>query len=167
VSRDLPLMDVDAPAVERVIANLVHNAVKYATPGSHIRIAARVAHRAFELRVEDNGPGIPPEDREQIFVRFYRRPDAAASGRPGVGLGLAICLSIVNAHGGRIWAGSRPGGGTRFTVSLPLTPEKPDRTREGQALHEVGASVAAKPRTRHRQAAARVTRLASTATGCR
>jgi two-component system sensor histidine kinase KdpD len=120
VPPDLPMVEVDAPAIERVLANLLDNALKYAPANSHISVSAHVANGALEVRVDDDGPGIPPADREQIFTRFFRGPDAQSSGRPGNGLGLAICLSIVSAHGGRIWADARVGGGTRFTVSLPL-----------------------------------------------
>ena len=120
VSPDLPLVDVDAPAIERVLANLLHNALKYAPADSHIRLDAQLANGALELRVEDDGPGIGPPivSRSSIASSALRR-----QGRPaglGNGLGLAICLSIVSAHGGRIWADARAGGGTRFTVSLPL-----------------------------------------------
>jgi two-component system sensor histidine kinase KdpD len=117
---NLPMVQVDAPAIERVIANLVDNAIKYASANSHIRVAAWAGDDVLELRVEDDGPGIPNRDRAHIFDQFYRGHQGQVSGRPGTGLGLAICLSIVNAHGGRIWADARPGGGARFTVVLPL-----------------------------------------------
>jgi two-component system sensor histidine kinase KdpD len=120
VAPNLPLVEVDAPAIERVIANLVENAVKYASNDRHIRLSARATDNALELRVEDDGPGIPSRERAHVFDRGYRRRQAKASGRPGTGLGLAICLSIVSAHGGRIWADARPGGGTRMVVVLPL-----------------------------------------------
>jgi two-component system, OmpR family, sensor histidine kinase KdpD len=137
----LPMVEVDAPAIERVLANLFDNALKYAPANSHIRVAAQVANGALELRVDDDGPGIPLADREQIFTRFFRGPNAQSSGQPGSGLGLAICLSIVSAHMGRIWADAGVGGGTRFTVSLPLRPltapprsgRKPFPGRRGQA----------------------------------
>lgn len=122
VPADLPMVEVDGSDIERVIANLLHNALKYAPSDSDIRLTGRAIDGWLELRVEDDGPGIPPRDREHIFRRFFRTPDAEASGRPGNGLGLAICQSIVSAHGGRIWADARPAGGTRFTVALPLAP---------------------------------------------
>ena len=121
VQADLPLVEVDAPAIERVIANLVHNALKYAPARSHIRLAARTNRDYLELLVEDDGPGISSVDRQHIFEQFYRGQQAESSGQSGSGLGLAISLSIVSAHGGRIWADACPeGGGARFTVALPL-----------------------------------------------
>jgi two-component system sensor histidine kinase KdpD len=132
VPADLPMVEVDASAIERVIANLLHNALKYAPSDSYIGLTGRAIDGWLELRVEDDGPGIPARHREQIFHRFFRGRDAEASGRPGHGLGLAICLSIVSAHGGRIWADARPGGGTRFTVALPLTPANPWPDVSGQ-----------------------------------
>jgi two-component system sensor histidine kinase KdpD len=125
VPAELPMIEVDASAIERVIANLVQNALKYAPADSQIRISGRVVDAVFELRVDDDGPGISPRYRNQIFNRFFRGPEARSSGRPGSGLGLAICLSIVNAHGGRIWADARRGGGTRVTVQLPLAADGP------------------------------------------
>ena len=128
VPADLPLVEVDGPAIERVIANLLHNALKYTHSESRIRLAARAVDNWLELRVEDDGPGISTRQRAQIFRGFFRGPDARVSGQSGNGLGLAICLSIVSAHGGRIWADARPGGGARFTVTLPLS-RMPPRPR--------------------------------------
>jgi two-component system, OmpR family, sensor histidine kinase KdpD len=133
VSPDLPMVDVDAPAIERVIANLLDNAVKYTPGDSQIGLCARVSDGVFELLVEDEGPGISASAREQIFERFFRGPEAQSSGLPGTGLGLAICLSIVSAHGGRIWAEARPHGGTRFTVALPQTADSTPLTLDAHA----------------------------------
>jgi two-component system, OmpR family, sensor histidine kinase KdpD len=147
VSPELPMVDVDAPAIERVIANLVDNALKYTPADSHIKLSARVMEGLFELQVEDQGPGISPRERELIFERFFRGPSARASGLPGTGLGLAICLSIVSAHGGRIWADARPGGGTRFTVLLPRSSDHARIKRDarpaafsGQPRHRSGGA---------------------------
>jgi PAS domain S-box-containing protein len=120
VPADLPKLDVDGSAIERVLANLLDNANKYSPPNSPITISARVIGRTLELRVDDRGAGIAPDDYERIFEPFYRRRDMTSATPPGHGLGLAICRSIVAAHGGHIWAASRPGGGARFTVALPL-----------------------------------------------
>ena len=121
VPADLPVVEVDGPAIERVIANLLQNALKYTPPETRIRLAAQAEDSCLVLRVEDDGPGISMRDRAQIFRGFFRSPGARDSGQGGSGLGLAICLSIVSAHGGRIWADARPGGGARFTIALPLS----------------------------------------------
>jgi PAS domain S-box-containing protein len=117
---DLPLLEVDSQAMERVLANLLDNANKYSAAGTPIDISARVVGRMLEVRVDDQGPGVPANDYERIFEPFYRTDSIAGATRPGHGLGLAICRSIVSAHRGQIWAVERPGGGTRFTVALPF-----------------------------------------------
>jgi signal transduction histidine kinase len=117
VPNDLPPIQGDASQLERVVANLVENATKYADPGTPIRIAGVRRNGELELRVEDAGPGIPPEYREQVFEKFFR----LKSDRPwvaGSGLGLAICRRIVAAHGGRIYV-EDSGAGARFVVRLP------------------------------------------------
>ncbi len=120
VPAGLPAVAVDAAQLERVIANLVENAAKYAPPGSRITIRGASVDGFLELRVEDEGAGIPPEQLEQIFEKFFRGQKSEHSGIPGTGLGLAICRGIVRAHGGRIWAENRTEGGARFVVALPL-----------------------------------------------
>jgi PAS domain S-box-containing protein len=117
VPASLPRVEVDAHAIERVLANLLHNAAKYSPAGSPIRVSASTVGETLELRVDDRGPGVPPKDLDRVFEPYYRRHSATQSGR---GLGLAICRSIVTAHGGRIWMVQRPGGGLRVAVALPL-----------------------------------------------
>ena len=149
VPADLPLVEVDVPAIERVIANLVNNALKYAPGPTHIRIAARAGPDCLELRVEDDGPGISLADRQHIFEQSYRGRQAESSGQPGNGLGLAICLSIISAHGGRIWADAPPQGGARFTVVLPLSAEHAAQGRESNRGTQNGAcSYPARPNRR-------------------
>jgi two-component system, OmpR family, sensor histidine kinase KdpD len=149
VPADLPLVEVDVPAIERVIANLVNNALKYAPGDSHIRLTARANRDCLELRVEDDGPGISSVDSQHIFEQFYRGPQAESSGQPGSGLGLAICLSIVSAHGGRIWADAPPEGGARFTVVLPLSADHAAPGRDSNRGTQSGAcSYAARPTRR-------------------
>jgi signal transduction histidine kinase len=116
----LPALWVDARRIEQVFANLVENAIKYA-PGSAIRISGDIADagRIVNLRVEDEGPGIPADDLAHIFDRFYRGRSPERSDIPGTGLGLAIARTIVEGHGGQIRAENRPGGGARFVLSLP------------------------------------------------
>jgi two-component system sensor histidine kinase KdpD len=123
---DLPLLDVDAVLLERVLCNLLENAVKYTPAGSVIEISARASDAHVTLCVDDHGPGLPKGREEAIFEMFERgRKESAA---PGVGLGLAICRAIVQAHGGTIRGETRPGGGARFSVKLPRgTPPSLDR----------------------------------------
>jgi two-component system, OmpR family, sensor histidine kinase KdpD len=116
----LPHVRVDADALERVLANLLHNAAKHSPSRGLIRISARlVDFGTLEIVVDDNGPGIPAHDRERIFERFVRG-DAKPPNAAGHGLGLAISRAIVRAHGGDIGVGEAPGGGARFVVRLPV-----------------------------------------------
>ena len=106
--------------IERVLANLIQNAIKYSPQGTEIRVSARIVDDCeLQLSVEDEGPGIPAAERERIFEPFFRRQTPEQSEVSGYGLGLAICRSIVRAHGGRIQVTDRPGGGARFSVFLP------------------------------------------------
>ena len=115
---DLPLVEMDAVLMERVLANLLENAVKYTPPGTPIEIAARVADGRLEVSVSDEGPGIPAGQEEAIFEKFVR--GVAESATPGVGLGLAISRAIVEAHGGTIRARKGRARGACFTFTLPL-----------------------------------------------
>jgi hypothetical protein len=111
---------MDAGQMERVLANLLQNAIKYSPPGTPLGVSARITDDGkLELSVDDEGPGIPAEDRERIFSPFFRTQTAEHSKVPGHGLGLAICQSIVLAHGGRMLVADRPGGGARFSVLIP------------------------------------------------
>jgi len=120
VPSTLPSIRMNASQMERVVVNLVENAIKYSRSGTPISVSARVT-RDGELRlsVEDEGPGVPAADRERIFEPFFRNRMARKSNVPGHGLGLAICQSIVLAHGGRIEVGDRPRSGACFSVFLP------------------------------------------------
>ena len=123
---DLPLLRFDAVLLERLFANLLENAAKYSPPGSHIEIAARVRGDMVEVSVSDDGPGLPAGAEGRIFEKFMR--GEKESSKPGIGLGLAICRAIVEAHGGRIHADNVPQGhGARFTFTLPVEtpPEAP------------------------------------------
>lgn len=115
---ELPLLEFDAVLIERVFCNLLENAAKYTLPGSEIRVEAVVDGREARISVTDNGPGLLPGSEEVIFEKFTR--GKKESDTPGVGLGLAICRAIVEAHKGRIWAENVPSGGARFTFTLPL-----------------------------------------------
>ncbi len=115
---DLPLVAVDDVLIEQVVFNLVENAVKHAPSDTLIEIRARANDPMLEVTVADRGPGLPPGEEAQVFEKFYRGEGSHRSG--GVGLGLAICKGIVEAHGGRIRAMNRPGGGAILWFALPL-----------------------------------------------
>jgi len=116
IPADLPLVALDPVLIEQVLVNLLDNALKYTPPESPIEIAARVEGDGVTVEVADRGPGLPPGEERRVFDKFYR---GRAVADRGVGLGLAICQGIVEAHGGRIWAENRPGGGValRFTLA--------------------------------------------------
>jgi two-component system sensor histidine kinase KdpD len=115
--QDLPLLQLDAVLMERVLVNLLENAAKYTPPGTPIELTASACDGEVLLIVQDRGPGLPAHKEEAIFEKFER--GRAEGSTPGVGLGLAICRAIVQAHGGSIRAENRRGGGARFEVVLP------------------------------------------------
>jgi two-component system sensor histidine kinase KdpD len=124
---DLPLVLVDGVLLEQVVINLVENAAKYAPAGSAIDLSASASNRDVIVEVADRGPGIPLGEEARIFDKFYRAKPAREG---GVGLGLTICRGIVEAHGGRIWAENRSGGGALFRFSIPLPDQQPSVERE-------------------------------------
>jgi two-component system sensor histidine kinase KdpD len=115
---DLPLVPLDGVLIEQVFVNLLENAAKYTPAGTPIDVSADVVDGAVRVQVADRGPGLPPGQESRVFDKFYRVPATATTS--GVGLGLTICRGIVLAHGGRIWAENRPGGGAVFFFTLPL-----------------------------------------------
>jgi len=123
VPSDLPPVLIDGLLIEQVLINLVENALEFAPEGTSIEISARAAPQAVTVEVADRGPGIPSGEESRIFEKFYRTREQAPGG--GAGLGLAISRGIVTAHGGRIWAENRPGGGAVFRFTLPLGDRPP------------------------------------------
>ncbi|HUW49388.1 MAG TPA: DUF4118 domain-containing protein [Sulfuricella sp.] len=115
--KDMPLVEFDAVLIERVFCNLLENAAKYAPPGSLIEIAGNAKGGSVEVSVCDHGPGFPPDKQGTLFEMFVR--GAPESATPGVGLGLAICRAIIDAHGGTIDAANQPEGGACVTFTLP------------------------------------------------
>jgi PAS domain S-box-containing protein len=114
---DMPPVCADPVSLERILTNLITNAVKYSTPNTAVRIAAETVGEKVHISVRDFGKGITPEDQSRIFERFFRTRDAGQ--KRGIGLGLYITRSLVEAHGGRVWVDSEPGKGSVFTFSLP------------------------------------------------
>ena len=130
VPADLPLVKCDAILIERVLVNLLENAAKYTPADATIEIAARSGGDEMRVTVADDGPGIRPGTELDIFNKFSRGVRESAIG--GVGLGLAICKAIVEAHGGSISAANRADGGAAFTFSLPLREEQPPAPDEDE-----------------------------------
>jgi signal transduction histidine kinase len=119
VPAKLPSIQGDSNKLERVLGNLLDNALKYTPEGGVITVAVRPLDGQLEVRVTDTGPGIPPEHQERIFDRFTRVPGSEGR-RRGLGLGLALCRSVVEAHGGRIWVESEVGQGSTFAFTIPV-----------------------------------------------
>ena len=124
---DLPgeeiLLPVDASLFEQVLINLLDNSTKYSPAGSPIDIRVEPREAEILLEVLDRGPGFGPGEEEKIFERFYRGSDQTGPG--GTGLGLAVCRAIVRAHGGRMEAANRAGGGAVFRIRLPRDADPP------------------------------------------
>lgn len=123
VPEDLPAPQGDARRLEQVLVNLLHNAIKFTSSGGTVRVQAEEVDGVVVLSVEDDGVGIPEEDVERIFERFYKADKSRSSG--GTGMGLAIARHIIDLHGGRIWAESTEGRGSRFIFTLPLDAAQP------------------------------------------
>lgn len=117
----LPAALCDATRAAQVIGNLLNNALKYAPPGSLVRVDVRAATESgfIQVSVADQGPGIPPEYRDQLFHPFSRLPMQVTGSVSGTGLGLYIAHSLVELHGGRLWLESLPGQGATFHVTFP------------------------------------------------
>jgi len=109
----------DRDRIAQVLQNLLANAVRYTEAGGHVTVTAQAGRTEATLEVADSGPGIPEEELPRVFERFYRVDRSRARATGGAGLGLAIVKTLVEAHGGRVWARSRPGEGSTFGFALP------------------------------------------------
>jgi two-component system phosphate regulon sensor histidine kinase PhoR len=118
LATDLPAVPTDSERIRQVIANLVHNAIKFTDSGGRITIKTAVEGESVNVAISDTGIGIAAEDLPHVFERFYK-VDKARTGQ-GTGMGLAIAKHIVEAHNGRIWVESETGRGSTFTFNLPL-----------------------------------------------
>jgi signal transduction histidine kinase len=112
----------DPRAVERIVANLLSNAAKFSPDGSTVTLGLQRLVGYARMTVSDQGPGVPPADRDRIFARFFRGDSTAARSTRGAGVGLAIVLDLVERLGASIEVGDAPGGGARFVVDFPLEP---------------------------------------------
>lgn len=121
VPEDLPTVFADAERVYQVLFNLLDNAVRFTPAGGRVRVTAAGHNGSVDVAVADTGPGIQEEHLPRLFDRFYRVDTSRSRGEGGTGIGLAIARSVVEAHGGRIWAESEPGKGSTFTFELPVT----------------------------------------------
>ena len=132
VAPNMPLVALDDVLVEQALFNLVDNALKYSPPGSPIEVHAAWTDDALRVAIADRGHGLPEGDEQRVFEKFMR---GARAGDPaGIGLGLAIVRGIAAAHGGRVTASRRDGGGSVFTLELPRVGEAPPAPeREGSA----------------------------------
>jgi signal transduction histidine kinase len=120
IPEDLPLVFADRERVHQVLFNLLDNAVRFTPSGGRVTVSADRHDGSVDVHVADTGPGISPEHLPRLFERFYRIDPARAQKEGGTGIGLAIARSVVEAHGGRIWAESELGKGSVFTFELPV-----------------------------------------------
>ena len=116
---ELLMVRADSRLIVQVLVNLVGNALKYTPPGTHVLLSARRRGEEAVISVADDGPGIPAEEKDRVFEMFYVGSNAASAGRKSLGLGLALCRTIVNTHGGSIWVEDRVPHGTVFSFTLP------------------------------------------------
>jgi signal transduction histidine kinase len=119
VADDVPTLDIDPARIREVVSNLLTNALRHTPRDGRVELSAQLAGEQVEVTVRDSGSGIPPDQLDRIFDRFYRSPDS-----PGSGLGLPIARSLVEAHGGVLTAGSGPAEGTTMRFTLPSSPAR-------------------------------------------
>jgi signal transduction histidine kinase len=122
---DTPDVECDPVLITRVLANMVSNAVKYNRPGGEVTVTLAAGDGSLRVDVADTGMGIPEEDFDKVFTRFYRAPEVRQKKIAGTGLGLTIAKHIVELHGGEMSFSSAPGEGSTFTFEIPT--RKPER----------------------------------------
>ena len=121
---DLPAVYADRERVHQVLFNLLDNAVRLTPSGGRVTVTASRHNGAVDVAVADTGPGISADELPRVFERFFRVDASRSRDDGGTGIGLAIARSVVEAHGGRIWADSQPGKGSTFTFELPVAPDE-------------------------------------------
>jgi two-component system sensor histidine kinase KdpD len=139
IPEEIPLLSIDPLLVQQLLVNLLENAAKHTPPGAEIGVLATREGGTLAVDVADRGPGIPPGEEERVFERFHR---AARPAVGGVGLGLPIARAIAHAHGGRLTASNRPGGGALFRLTLPILdpPAAPPEPAAGAPAPRRGAA---------------------------
>lgn len=115
----------DRAKLEIVLNNLLTNAIKFTEPGGRIKVTVTASNGEVQVHVADTGVGVPPEEREHIFDRFYQVEPALTRTHDGLGLGLAIAKGLVELHGGRVWCESVQGMGSRFSFTIPINGPRP------------------------------------------
>lgn len=120
-SEDLPMIMAEFMKIQRVVYNLLQNAIRHTPAHGSVSLATKIVPQGVQVEVADTGEGIAPEDLPYIFDQFFRGEKSRSRETGGAGLGLAIARRIVEAHNGRIWVDSQPGQGTRFHFILPVS----------------------------------------------
>ncbi|QXE38497.1 DUF4118 domain-containing protein [Streptomyces sp. GMY02] len=131
IPEDLPMVAVDPGLLERVVANIVENAVKYSPAGERVLVSASAIVDRVEMRVADQGPGVPDEAKDRIFAPFQQYGDAPRGA--GVGLGLAVARGFTEAMGGTLTAEDTPGGGMTMVLTLTPAPGRPRSVNDGRS----------------------------------
>ena len=129
--KELPPVRADVIRLERILHNLLENAIKYSPDGGYIRVTAKMDSEHLVIGVSDQGVGISQQDQARLFAPFERLENSRIERVKGVGLGLLVCRRLVEAHGGRIWVESEPGKGSTFFFTLPLMGNE-----EGKSIDE-------------------------------
>ncbi len=143
IADDVPLVEVDPLRIRQVVSNLLSNAVKFTYPGGRVTVGLAavpepggVPPQFCRLWVQDTGIGIPVEEQSRVWERFYHTDDPLRMAAGGMGVGLSIVKSLVEAHGGRVWLESTPGQGSTFTVLLPIRrPSSPVAADVGEEVY--------------------------------
>jgi two-component system sensor histidine kinase GlrK len=144
----LPVLFLDEGRMQQVLDNLLHNAMKFTPEGGIVRLAASLEEKAreagrdrwVEVRISDTGSGVPSEEIERIFNKFYQSPHHQSQQERGTGLGLAIARHIVAAHGGRLWVESQLGKGSTFILLLPAPGPEHELSSPGEVAMVAGAA---------------------------
>jgi signal transduction histidine kinase len=138
VPEDFPPVAADRERIHQVLMNLLDNAFRFTPPGGVVTVSAVGRGEVSEVSVADTGPGIPSEHLPYVFERFYRVDPSRSREDGGTGIGLAIARSVIEAHGGRIWAESRVGRGSRFTFALPVDGPSEDGKQQQEPRSSAG-----------------------------